>query len=96
MAALRDFYENYPNLFGKYGLKDSYNVDLHDAYPSEYPVGTEWYDSDVIGIDKSITLLMIENYINGTTWNNYMKNKNVQAGIAKIGLTDIGTNNHHN
>lgn len=56
---------------------------------SEFPVSTQWYDTDVIGIDKGITLLMIENYRNRTVWNNYMKNKNVQSGIKKIGLTDI-------
>jgi len=89
LAALRNFYENHPKLSGKYGLKDSYNLDLHDAYPTEYTVGTEWYDTDVIGIDKGITLLMIENYRNGITWNNYMKNKNVKDGLKKIGLTDI-------
>jgi len=32
---------------------------------------------------------MIENYRNGITWNNYMKNKNVKDGLKKIGLTDI-------
>jgi len=89
LSALRNYYENFPSLWGKYGLKDSYNLDLHDAYPSEYAVNTEWYDTDVIGIDKGITLLMIENYRNGTVWNNYMRNKNVKSGIEKIGLSDI-------
>lgn len=78
IAALRNYYENYPSLWGKYGFKDSYNVDL------------DWYDTDVIGIDKGITLMMIENYKNGGVWNNYMKNKNVQAGMKKVGLKDTG------
>ena len=78
IEAIRNFYDNYPNLWGKYGLKDAYNVDQN------------WYDTDVIGIDKGITLMMIENYRNRGVWNNYMKNKNVQAGIKKVGLKDTG------
>lgn len=79
IAALRNYYENYPNLWGKYGLKDAYNVDKN------------WYDSDVIGIDKGVTLLMIENYRSNLIWKCNMKNKNIQTGMQKVGLKNIGT-----
>ena len=77
--ALHNFYENYPDLVGKYGLKDSYNVDKN------------WYDKDVIGIDKGITLLMIENYRSGLVWKYNMENKNIIAGMNKVGLQNEGT-----
>ncbi len=79
LGALRNYYENYPKLVGEYGLKDSYNLDKN------------WYGEDVIGIDKGITLLMIENYRSNLVWKYFMKNKYVQSGMKKIGLTDIGT-----
>jgi len=62
IAALRNYYENYPKLWGKYGFQDAYNLD-------ETP---EWYAEDVIGIDKGITLLMIENYRTGFVWQQFM------------------------
>jgi len=40
----------------------------------------------VIGIDKGITLLMIENYRSEFVWKYFMKNAYVQSGIEKVGL----------
>jgi hypothetical protein len=81
LSAMRNFYENYPNLVGQYGLKDTYNIDK----------SPEWYAEDVIGIDKGITLLMIENYRSKLVWKYFMKNKYVQSGLKQIGVIDIGT-----
>ncbi|MCG8501165.1 MAG: hypothetical protein MJB12_12240 [Firmicutes bacterium] len=78
---LQNYYNNHPDLWGKYGFNDAYNLDVT-------PV---WYAEDVIGIDKGITLLMIENYRTGLVWDLFMKNKYVQAGMKKVGLVDIGT-----
>ncbi|TJY42948.1 hypothetical protein E5161_08255 [Cohnella pontilimi] len=82
ISALRHYY-SYPNLIGEYGLKDAYNLDLS---------AEGWYGPDVIGIDKGITLLMIENYRSGLIWNLMNKNKYVQAGMKKVGLLQAGTN----
>ncbi|NLH38412.1 MAG: hypothetical protein GX468_09860, partial [Thermotogaceae bacterium] len=76
IAALEYYYKNYPQLWGKYGFKDAYNIDVKPA----------WYAQDVIGIDKGITLLMIENYRNEFVWKYFMKNAYVQSGIEKVGL----------
>jgi len=40
----------------------------------------------VIGIDKGITLLMIENYRSGFVWENFMKNEYVKIGLEKVGF----------
>ncbi len=61
---------------GKYGFTDAYNIDEN------------WYASSYIGIDKGITLLMIENYRNETVWKYFMKNENIQNGLKILGFTE--------
>ena len=56
ISAMEYYYNNYPNLWGKYGFKDGYN--LEDVKP--------WFAKEYIGIDKGIEVIMIENYLNGT------------------------------
>lgn len=80
ISVLRNYYENYPDLWGKYGFKDSYNLDMKK----------EWYNNDFVGIDKGITLLMVENYRTGLIWRLFMKNKYVQEGIKRLGITTLG------
>lgn len=64
------YYNKFPKLWGKYGFKDGYNLEKSKkCFAKEY-----------IGIDKGIELIMIENYINGTIWKYFMKNKYVQNG----------------
>ncbi|WP_205600681.1 glucoamylase family protein [Gracilibacillus sp. YIM 98692] len=78
IAAL-EHYETIPELWGDYGFKDAYNLEI----------SPDWYAQDVIGIDKGITLLMIENYRTGFVWENFMKNEFVQKGIEEIGLEKV-------
>lgn len=70
LETLNYFYEEIPQLWGKYGFKDSYNLDVEP----------NWYADREIGIDKGITVVMIENYLSGLIWNLYMKNEYVQKG----------------
>lgn len=46
----------------------------------------EWYDTDVIGIDLGITMLMAENLRTGFVWNTFMKNREAQLGLARAGF----------
>ena len=73
-AALKH-YMTFPELMGEYGLKDAYNLDQG------------WYDTDYIGIDKGISLLMIANYECGFVWELFMKNEAVQRGMDRLGFT---------
>ncbi len=70
IKALEYYYNNFPKLWGKYGFKDAYNLEKG-----------EWYSKEVIGIDKGISMIMIENYLSETIWNCFMKNKYVQKGL---------------
>lgn len=71
---LNYFYEKHPQLIGKYGLLDSYNLDVEPVY----------YADRFIGIDKGITLLMYENYRSELIWKLYMKNEYIQKASEKL------------
>ena len=58
----------------RYGFVDAFN-----------PL-TGWYDSDVIGIDTGITMLMAENARTGFVWNTFMKNPEAQRGMQRAGF----------
>lgn len=79
--AVRHF-DTLEKLKGNYGYVDAYNLGPVD--PTFFPQLAErapWYDNDVLGIDKGITLLMIANYESNLIWNLFMQNANVQRGL---------------
>jgi hypothetical protein len=47
---------------------------------------TNWYDTDVVGIDTGITMLMAENLRTGFVWNTFMRNREVQRALAGAGF----------
>jgi hypothetical protein len=47
---------------------------------------TGWYDTDAIGIDTGITMLMAENLRTGFVWDLFMKNPEVRRGLARAGF----------
>ena len=71
IKAMEHYYNNYPKLWGKYGLKDGYNLEGFKP----------WFAKEYIGIDKGIEMIMIENYLKGTIWDYFMKNEYVQKGL---------------
>ena len=73
LAALRYYALDHPSLWGRYGLKDALNVDVSPA----------WHASDVIGIDKGITLMMLENDRSGFVWDTCMQIHWIRKGLAK-------------
>lgn len=77
MKALENFYNNFPELWGKYGFKDAYNLE-----------SGKWYAKEVIGIDKGISMLMIENYLAQSIWKYFMKNKYIQKGLEILGIEE--------
>jgi hypothetical protein len=48
---------------------------------------TRWYDTDVVGIDTGVTLLMAENLRTGFVWNTFSKNPEVQRALQRAGFT---------
>lgn len=60
--------------WGKYGFADAFN-----------PL-TGWYDTDVVGIDLGITMLMIENHRTEHVWKTFMKNAEAGMAMKRVGF----------
>jgi hypothetical protein len=45
-----------------------------------------WYDTDVLGIDLGITMVMAENHRSGLIWDTFMKNNEAQSAMTKVGF----------
>ena len=71
LQAMMNYY-TIENLKGQYGFLDAYNL------------SEEWYASDVIGIDKGITLLMLANYQDDIVYKIMMENRGILQGLARL------------
>jgi len=75
MRVLRNIKTRYGNnAWGRYGFVDAIN-----------PL-TNWYDSDVIGIDTGISMVMAENARTGFVWETFMKNQEARRGMELAGF----------
>jgi hypothetical protein len=74
LRVLRTIKQRYPAALTKYGFVNAFN-----------PL-TQWYDTDVIGIDTGITLLMAENLRTGFVWKTFMKSEEARRGMVRAGL----------
>jgi hypothetical protein len=78
VPALHNLYDTYGGmLWGEYGFKDAFNL-------TEF-----WWGQDYLGIDQGPIIIMIENYLNGSVWDRYMANADVQAGLARAGFETV-------
>ena len=75
MRVLKNVKNRYGNnAWCRYGFVDAFN-----------PL-KNWYDSDVIGIDTGITMLMAENARTGFVWETFMKNLEARRGMERAGF----------
>jgi hypothetical protein len=65
---------HYPRAWRRYGYVDAFN-----------PL-TGWYDSDVLGVDLGISLLMAENERTQLIWNTFMVNPEAQTAMQLAGF----------
>jgi hypothetical protein len=65
-------------IWSRYGFVDAFNPE------------TGWVDTDVIGIDLGITLLMAENARTGFVWAVFMQAPEVQSALARAGFVSQG------
>lgn len=84
-------YKTYDKMWSKYGFVDAYNLGTtsshtDDSINGKIPDGG-WFCDQVIGIDKGISALMIENYLSNTIWNIFMDIDYVQKGLDELGFT---------
>jgi hypothetical protein len=75
MRVLRTMKSRYGDrMWSRYGLVNAFN-----------PL-KKWYDSDVVGIDTGITMVMVENARTGFVWNTFMKSPEAQRGMERAGF----------
>jgi hypothetical protein len=56
------------------------------GFVNAFNPGTNWFDTDVIGIDSGITMLMAENLRTGFVWKTFVKNPEAWRGMELAGL----------
>jgi hypothetical protein len=74
MRVLKNIKEHYGKAWSRYGFVNAFN-----------PL-KNWYDSDVVGIDTGITMIMAENYRTRFVWDTFMKNPEAQRGMERAGF----------
>lgn len=68
------FFASIEGLIGPYGFQDSFNFEGDEP----------WIAPDVIGINKGITLVMLQNYKNDFVWDLFMSIPHIQDGLARL------------
>ena len=71
---LKTIFDRYPRTWTRYGFVDAFNPK------------TGWYDSEVLGIDLGITLLMAENLRNQGVWKSFMRNQEITRAMKAVGF----------
>jgi hypothetical protein len=74
MRVLRNIKDHYAKAWCPYGFVNAFN-----------PL-KNWYDTDSVGIDVGITMLMAENVRTGFVWNTFMKNQEATRGMDRAGF----------
>jgi hypothetical protein len=74
MRVLNTIRNRYPSAWTKYGFVNAFN-----------PL-KNWYDSDVIGIDTGIIMVMAENLRSRFVWDTFMKTAEAQRGMERAGF----------
>src|SRR6185312_5788372 len=72
LRAMRDKWGK--QAWGRYGFVDAF----HPA--------ANWYDTDVLGIDQGISVLMAENLRSGLVWETFMQNQEMTAAMQRAGF----------
>lgn len=73
---IKHIYKKYPQYWGHYGFVDSFNIEKN------------WMSTEVLAIDQGTLLLMIENFLTGHVWREFMKIDAVQRGLKLAGFKD--------
>lgn len=78
VTALRYFYDHFrAYIWTSYGFCDAFNL------------GLNWWATDVLGIDQGPMVLMIENYRTQKVWRSFMRDPQVQRGLAQAGFVRL-------
>jgi hypothetical protein len=74
MRVLKNIRNRYDRAWCRYGFVNAFN-----------PI-KNWYDTDTVGIDTGITMLMAENARTGFVWKTFMKTPEATRGMERAGF----------
>ncbi|MCW5981450.1 MAG: hypothetical protein KIT09_25415 [Bryobacteraceae bacterium] len=74
LRVLKTIRTRYERAWSRYGFINAFN-------PT-----TDWYDTDCVGIDTGITMLMAENVRSAFVWDTFMRNRQVQRALERAGF----------
>ncbi len=90
LPALAAMHERFgAHLSGRWGFFDAFNLTLREPHPvrhGEVVPGVGWFDTDALGIDQGISLVMIENYRSGLVWKVMRRNPHIRRGLERAGF----------
>jgi hypothetical protein len=90
LPALRAMKERHGEpLYGRYGFLDAFNPTLAVPAPLRHGrviEGVGWYDTDYLGIDQGILLVMLENHRSGLVWRLMRESPYLVAGLERAGF----------
>lgn len=76
LRAARFFYDSLGSkLMGPYGIYDAFSLE------------EDWFPQRYLAIDQGPIVVMIENYRTGLLWDLFMKNREVQEGLERLGFS---------
>ena len=73
------YFASMPELKGKYDFTDCYNFEEEEKY----------FSTNYLGIDKGPTIIMLENFLNGTIWKYFMQSDVCKRAIDILEFTKI-------
>jgi hypothetical protein len=74
---LKTIRSRYGSAWSRYGFVNAFN-----------PL-KNWYDTDVVGIDTGITMLMAENARTGFVWDTFMRSPEARRGMERAGFRPV-------
>ena len=77
MRVLKTIRSRYGSAWSRYGFVNAFN-----------PL-KNWYDTDVVGIDTGITMLMAENARTGFVWDTFMRSPEARRGMERAGFRPV-------
>jgi hypothetical protein len=73
---LKHMYREHPELWGHYGFTDAFNI------------GRNWQAQEVLAIDQGTIILMIDNFLTGSIWRDFMTIPEIRRAMEAVGFKE--------
>lgn len=90
IRSLRAIKRRYPDVYARYGFKDSFNPSFtftdFDSYRGSISAKTGWVSDDYLGIGQGAILAMLENDRSELIWATMKKSPYIIKGLTEVGF----------